>query len=184
MTARLAPSQIAMIVLCLLMAALFVYQLSAEPSDYVLPEIHLKPRAMALTAPEPFQPPPMSVYDAINDRPLFLPSRKPIAAPAAAGTAAAPAGPPPLPAVTLVGVLLGGGNSVAEIKTNGAAFSQAMRVGDTLGGWQIAAIGPDHITLRSGGYSQDVRMDAHANSPPPGAPGAPPAPNAPPGAAQ
>jgi hypothetical protein len=179
----LRPLQIAMIALCVLMAGLFVYQLSAAPSDYVLPEIHLKPRVVATVTPPPFLPPPQNSFDAVNQRPLFLPSRMPIATPAAAqGPAAAPAGPPPLPPASLVGVMLSGQSSIAEIKMNGAAFSTGLHVGDSLGSWQIASIGPDSITLRSGTYSQDMRMDAHAASPPPpGGPGAPPAPAASPG---
>ncbi|HEY1630512.1 MAG TPA: hypothetical protein VGF56_04315 [Rhizomicrobium sp.] len=184
----LKPAQIAMIVLCALMAALFFYELLAPPAEYALPDIRLKPRAVTFVPPPSFLPPPVSAFDDINDRPLFLPSRKPIAAPVAAA-GSAPAGPPPLPQVALVGVLLDGQNSVAEVKLNGAAFSQAMRVGDVLGGWQIGGIGPDHISLRSGTFTQDVRMDAHAGPPQqqPGdaAPPAPaPAPSKPPGSPQ
>jgi hypothetical protein len=174
----LRPAQIAMIALCALMAVLFVYELDATPAAYALPQIHLKPRVVATVAPAPFLPPPASAFDAINERPLFLPSRKAIAAPATQGAGAAPAGPPPLPAAALVGVLLDGQNSVAEIKESGAPFSRAMRVGDALGGWQIAAIGTDHVTLRAGAFSQDLHMDARAGAPPP-TPGAPA-----PGAAQ
>ena len=177
----LKPAQIAMIVLCVLMAALFAYEFLAPPAEYALPEIHLKPRAVTFVPPPPFMPPPVAAFDDINGRPLFLPSRKPIAAPAT-GPSAAPAGPPPLPQVTLVGVLLDGQNSVAEVKMNGAAFAQAVRIGDMLGGWQIGAIGPDHISLKSGTYSQDVRMDAHAAQQPDAAP--PPPPSKPPGSPQ
>jgi hypothetical protein len=176
MSARLAPAQIAMIALCLLMTALFVYQLEAAPAAFALPVVHLQPKALAVTEPPAFLPPPQSAFDAVNDRPLFLPSRKAIAVPAGKTVGAAPTGPPPLPALALVGVILDGQNSLAMVKQAGAPLVQAMAVGAVLGDWHIASIAPDAITLQAGTFTQNVRMDAKAGTaptPPPPAPGTP-----------
>ncbi len=181
MSLRLAPIQIAAVALCLLMAALFVYELTAPPAAFALPQIHLKPRAVAMEAPAPFLAPAQSAFDAINDRPLFLPSRKALAAPAT-GTGPATAGPPPLPNAVLAGVILDGENSLAMVKQSGAPFAQAMRIGESLGGWTIAAIAANGMVLRAGTFTQDIHMDAKSGQPPaqpgtpPGSPGAPPSP--------
>lgn len=181
----LRPAQIAMTALCAVMAALFVYELMASPADYALPVIQLKPRAVAFVPPPAFVPPAADAFNAINDRSLFLPSRKSLTAPDT-GATAAPSGPPPLPQVTLIGVLLDGQASVAEVKVNGAAFAQAIHLGDALESWRVAAIAPDHISLRYGGFTQDVHMDAHAAGPQQPGDAAPtaPAPTKPPGSPQ
>ncbi|HEX3675577.1 MAG TPA: hypothetical protein VHU87_15000 [Rhizomicrobium sp.] len=171
----LRPIQIAAIALCALMAILFVYELTAPPAQFALPEVHLRPRAIALQTPAPFLAPPAAMFDAINQRSLFLPSRKSLTPPPVAG-GAAPAGPPPLPNAALIGVILDGQNSLAMVKLSGAPYEQAMAMGASLGGWQIAGISSDHITLRSGAFTQDMHMDAKAGA----APGDPPAPNVPP----
>jgi hypothetical protein len=174
----LRPTQIAAVALCALMAILFVYQLTAPPAQFALPEIHLKPRAIAMQTPAPFLAPPAAMFDAINQRSLFLPSRKSLTpAPVAGGAAAA--GPPPLPNAALVGVILDGKNSLALVKLLGAPYEQAMAMGASLGGWQIEGISSDHITLRAGAFTQDMHMDAKAGAAPSG-PGDPPAPGAPP----
>lgn len=172
MIPRLSVAQIAMVVLCVLMAGFFAYQLMAPPAEFALPDVHVKPKAIAMQMPAPFIAPPQAAFEAINDRPLFLPSRKPIAAPATS-PGAAPAGPPPLPNMAVVGVIGDAQNSIAMVKLAGSPFAQAMGVGASLGGWQIASIAADKIVLRSGTFTQEVKIDARAGNPPP-APGAPP----------
>jgi len=176
MTARIAPAQAALLSLCFLMAALTVYELSVPPAEFVLPVVHLRPQIAAAQSPPAFIAPPPDAFSAINDRPIFIPSRKPLAVPADKTAAAAAAAPPPLPALALVGVILDGQNSLAMVKLAGAPFAQAMAVGASIGGWQIASVGPDKIVLRAGTFEQDVRMDAKpagqtpAGPPPPGSP--------------
>lgn len=174
MIPRLSLAQIAMVILCMLMAGLFAYQLMAPPAAFALPDVHVKPKAIAMQMPQAFIAPPEAAFDAINERPLFLPSRKAIAAPDT-GTGPTQAGPPPLPNMAVVGVIGDAQNSIAMVKLAGTPFAQAMGVGASLGGWQIATIGPDKIVLRSGPFTQEVKIDARAGNPPP-APGTPPAP--------
>jgi len=174
MIPRIAPAQIALLTLCFLMAALTVYELSVPPAEFVLPVVHLRPSIAGAQPPPAFLAPPPESFSAINDRPVFIPSRKPLALPAdkTANTAATA---PPLPALALVGVILDGQNSLAMVKPAGAPFAQAMGVGASVGGWQITSIGPDKIVLHAGTFEQDVRLDAKPlgqapAAPPPGTP--------------
>jgi hypothetical protein len=166
MIPRLSMAQIAMLVVCVLMAGLFAYQLMAPPAQFALPDVHLKPKTIAMQTPAPFIAPPQAAFDAINARPLFLPSRKAIAA-LDTGTGATQAGPPPLPNMAVIGVIGDAQNSIAMVKLAGSPFAQAMGVGAALGGWQIATIGPDKIVLRAGPFTQEVKIDARAGNPPP-----------------
>ena len=115
MIPRIAPAQIALLTLCFLMAALTVYELSVPPAEFVLPVVHLRPSIAGAQPPPAFLAPPPESFSAINDRPVFIPSRKPLALPAdkTANTAATA---PPLPALALVGVILDGQNSLAMVK--------------------------------------------------------------------
>ena len=160
MSPRIAPAQAALLSLCFLMAALTVYELSVPPAEFVLPAVHLKPQFDAAQPPPIFVAPLPEAFRAINDRPVFIPSRKPLALPADKTTAAAAAAPPPLPSLALVGVILDGQNSLAMVKLAGASFAQAMAVGASIGGWQITSIAPDKIVLHAGSLEQDVRLDA------------------------
>ena len=174
MTPRIAPVQAGLLALCFALAALTIYEMSAPPTQFVLPIIHLKPR-IAASAPQPsFIAPSPATFEAINDRPVFLPARKALAAPADKTVAAAAAGPPPLPSLALVGVILDGQDSLAMIKLAGAPFAQAMAVGTSIGGWQITGVEADKIVLHAGTFEQDVRLDAKPagqSPPPPPAPG-------------
>jgi hypothetical protein len=173
MSPRIAPAQAALLSLCFLMAALTVYELSVPPADFVLPVVHLRPQLDAAQPPPAFIAPSPDAFGAINDRPLFIPSRKPLAVPAGKSAAAA-AAPPPLPALALVGVILDGQNSLAMVKLAGAPFAQAMAVGASIGGWQITSVGPDKIVLHAGTFEQDVRMDAKPPGQTPAGPQPPP----------
>jgi hypothetical protein len=175
MIPRIAPAQIALLSLCFLMAALTVYELSVPPAEFVLPIVHLEPRLASASPPPGFIAPPPDNFSAINDRPVFIPSRKPLALPADKTTTAATTSAPPLPSLAVVGVILDGQNSLAMVKLAGAPFAQAMAVGASIGGWQITSVGPDKIVLHAGPFEQEVRLDAK----PPGQ-----APVAPPGTAQ
>jgi hypothetical protein len=173
MIPRISPVQAGLLALCFALAALTVYEMSAPPTQFVLPIIHLKPR-VAASAPQPsFIAPSPASFEAINDRPVFLPARKALAAPAdKTAAAAAAAGPPPLPSLALVGVILDGQDSLAMIKLAGAPFAQAMAVGTSIGGWQITGVEADKIVLHAGTFEQDVRLDAKpaGQSPPAGPP--------------
>jgi general secretion pathway protein N len=177
MNPRIAPAQAALLSLCFLMAALTVYELSVPPAEFVLPVVHLKPSVAEARPPPAFIAPPPESFSAINDRPVFIPSRKPLTVPADKTTAATAGAPPALPSLALVGVILDGQNSLAMVRLAGASFAQAMAVGASIGGWQITSITPDKIVLHAGTFEQDVRLDAkpagQAPAGPPPPPGSP-----------
>jgi len=94
-----------------------------------------------------------------------------------AATGAAAADPKPGPPV-LVGLGGAGRMRTAYIMANGAPVRA--RVGDKVGAWRLAAIGPHSVTLRSGGKSMSLAFYGPRAEPPPVAQpdetGAPPAP--------
>lgn len=146
-----------------LLSLLIVYQLAApitleEPAAMALPP-H-KPFAI----PGAFVMPPPDRFAVIDDKPLFLQSRKPVAT--ANDKSPQTSGPPPLPQITLVGVILDATTKLAMIKSAGAAFAQSAPVGTPFGGWAISQIQPDRIVLHSDGFpDHEIFMNAAAPAP-------------------
>ncbi len=151
---------------CALLALLLAYELSAPLPDFAPPSYRLKPRAQPLPHAAAVATPPPEAFAEIATRPLFDPSRKG-ALPAAAGDA--PLGPPD---VTLVGVILDGGDSLALLRTAAAPLATAYRVGATVSGWQVTEISPDRVVLGAGPARSEIRLEA--NKAPPRPPAAPP----------
>lgn len=81
-----------------------------------------------------------------------------------AATGAAAAAPKPGPPV-LVGLGGAGRMRTAYIMANGAPVRA--RVGDKVGAWRLAAIGPHSVTLRSGGQSMSLAFYGPRAEPPP-----------------
>ncbi len=82
----------------------------------------------------------------------------------AQATGAAAAAPKPGPPV-LVGLGGAGRMRTAYIMANGAAVRA--RVGDKIGAWRLAAIGPHSVTLRSGGKAMSLAFYGPRAEPPP-----------------
>jgi hypothetical protein len=80
---------------------------------------------------------------------------------AIAGAAAAPKPGPPV----LVGLGGAGRMRTAYIMANGATVRA--QVGDKVGAWRLAAIGPHSVTLRSGGKSMSLAFYGPRAEPPP-----------------
>ncbi len=121
----------------------------------------------------PFNPPPQAAFAAIDARPIFNPTRKPVEATAVAGnsTAAAP------PDVVLVGVIIDPKNQLALVKREGAPFAESLALGASLDGWEVTEIAPDHVTLRSAAQEFVLGLDGKRKSQP-GPPGSPLTPSA------
>lgn len=143
--------------LCGLLSAACAYEVWAP-----LPAVAVPDRAIAMGAPaQPssavFVPSPIAAFDAINERPIFSPDRKPIA-PAAAATAGAATTPPP---VSLVGVILDGKISMALIKSAASPLETAFAVGETIDGWQVTEIDSGKVVLRSGAATDEIKLEAN-----------------------
>jgi general secretion pathway protein N len=148
MTAPLSRSQIMLGILCLVLLTALAYESGLAPAAADVPAVRRQARDTAAPLALAPPPPPIESFAVIDDRPLFNPSRKPVAAPAAAALAAAP--PPPPSDVVLIGIIIDGVQRLALLHTPASPLSISATVGATVGGWRIAAIEPDHIVLRSG----------------------------------
>jgi len=114
---------------------------------------------------EPGQPaaPPQPAernFAVIALRPLFTPGRRPPPdQPAVPGPVASPK---ELPAVILTGIVRAGDDSLAIVEPArvSAQSNQALtlRVGDSLGGWVVEAIGEDRLVLIQGDERRELEL--------------------------
>ncbi|HSA81419.1 MAG TPA: hypothetical protein VLE23_11405 [Geminicoccaceae bacterium] len=117
------------------------------------------PSALPEAAPEPseFRPPPPRQFNEISARPLFFPSRRPFAAPAAGGTAPALVAEPAA-ALELIGVLLTDHERAALLQPAGQPGAQWVREQQTVAGWLVEEIAPDRVRLREGDRVEVVEL--------------------------
>ncbi|MEI9997331.1 MAG: hypothetical protein WDM91_22230 [Rhizomicrobium sp.] len=123
------------------------------------------PVALAPVAPvtlTAFVPPAEDQFAITNDRTLFDPARQPVAEPAQAG---APGDAPP--ALTLIGVAVGGGNAIALLKRAEGGPAISAHIGQAIDGWQLVRIESGLVVLRGGGREFTVKMRAAAGLPQP-----------------
>ena len=118
----------------------------SEPS---LPEIGPPPGASAaepdaFALPEP-EPTPLAGLSAALERPLFVQSRRPPAAPEA---------PPTRLEATLAGVLTDGPEKVAIVVPGGGDRAVRLNEGDSFRGWRVARIEEDAILLERDGRTE------------------------------
>ena len=96
----------------------------------------------AATAPDP--------YEATRARPLFSPTRRPlppaIAPPSLVVAPVVQANAPP-PPVSLSGVILGPGTSVALLTRPGSAEATRVALGARIDGWRVSEIRPRAVVL-------------------------------------
>lgn len=151
-----------------LLALALVYQIAAPLPDIDPPRLAPKPRAQQLAAVVPVSTPPPEAFAEIGTRPLFSPSRRSAAAPAAAGAAALQP-----PDVTLVGIMIDSRDRIAMLRTPSSPLATAFHLGATVSGWQLSEITPDRIVLSAGPARDEIRLDA--NKAPSKAPSPPPA---------
>ena len=147
--------------LCL--GAVVVYQALAPVAAIEDPPLH-----DSRTGPAPpaalraFVPPAEDQFAIINARPLFNPARQPVIEPAQTGERSL--SPPDL---SLVGVAIGGRNSVALFKKADGHAAISARLGQSIDGWQLVRIEPDFVILRSGVTDYTVKLRAAAGLPQP-----------------
>ena len=126
-----------------------------------LPQISVPPRglirpSLRVTATADFVPPSARTFDAINDRPIFAPDRKPLAPPPV-GTSSAP---PPLPSISLVGVILDSNTQLALIRSAASPLEVSYAVGASVDGWQLTEIDAEKIVLRYGSSVDEIELKA------------------------
>ena len=114
----------------------------------------------AEVTPEPFslpepRPIPLGEVSAALERPLFVQSRRPPAAPAA---------PPRRLEATLAGVLTDGPEKVAIVVSGDVDRALRLREGDVFQGWRVTGIEDDAILLERDGRTE--RLELTFRSPP------------------
>jgi type II secretory pathway component PulC len=152
-----------------LFAATLLYFVLAPLPTFEPPQVRLADRPRHATTQAFAANDPPAVVDEIGERPMFLPSRKPIASPMAAAAQTTP------PDVALVGIILDGQDKLAMLRTPSAPFASSYRLGASVQGWQVTEITSGTVVLTNGGTRDEIRLqDNRAASKPP-AVGAPPA---------
>ncbi len=151
------PGQMGLVSLCALLLLAIVYDLTAPLSAIAIPDVSRRSEVPALLPAQPFIPAPSSSFASINERPIFSQARKPIA-PAPTGPAAAP---PPPPTASLVGVILDGDNKLALVKTPASPLEASVKLGESVGGWQLVRILPDRIVLQLGTAIDEIKLESN-----------------------
>ena len=153
---------------CALLAATLGYECFYPIPDLETPSIHLAPSSPEPAAVQPaFRMPPPSSFAAIDARPIFDPSRRPVPGPPEQSSADG-SGAGALPPMALIGIIIDRQTRLALIKLAQAPQALSYAVGSSLAGWQIVAIEADKVVLRAhGAADQIVRMTGKSRTPVP-----------------
>lgn len=146
---RRAPAYL--ILLCLGLAAI-VYREATQPDPDPAPAMTAAPRRAAGDPREPhFAMAPLSAYAEVVARPLFSPTRRP------AATAATAAGPSNF---LVTGIVISPTGRVALVAHGMPAHVDRVVEGQSLDGWTVEAILPDHIVLARDGTEIALKPEA------------------------
>lgn len=134
-------------------------------ADIKAPPFQLALPSGNVAASPSFKMPPAASFAAIDERPIFDSSRRPVASPPdVPSTIGASVS---LPSVTLIGVIIDHETRLALVKLTEASVVASYSVGAWLGNWQIVQIEADKIVLRSNGLgTQELRMTGKSRTPP------------------
>jgi general secretion pathway protein N len=114
--------------------------------------------AVDRAAANPLARAPFERFSQTRERPLFSATRRPPPpAPVAVTREPPPPPPPEPPGLILVGVLQDSAGARALVRTSPTEKIRVVRMGDELGGWRVAEIGPRRLVL-----SRDARSNAYA----------------------
>lgn len=106
-------------------------------------------------------PPPAAAAPSlvIAERSLFLPMRhaEPPPPPPVAAIAATSV-PPVSASMVLLGTVGGPGNRIALLKRTGGSELTRLREGQNVAGWDVAEIGPNHVTFQLGERRDELRL--------------------------
>ena len=145
--------------ICTALLLLLGYECFSPIAEVETPSLRLKLPSGDVTRAPSFEMPPAASFAAIDARPIFDPSRRPVASPPDAPSANG--APLSLPSLTLVGVIIDRQTRLALIKLTEASLATAYSVGTWLGEWQIVQIEADKIILRASGMgSHELRLTA------------------------
>lgn len=144
------------------LGSVLAYQALAPVTPIDEPAAKAVPAHAAPLAPATYEPPQYEQFAIINTRPLFDSARRPAAEPEVTGTVSSSP-----PALTLVGVAIGAGTSVALLKRSDGQASISGRMGQWIDGWQLVRITPGFVTFRAGATDYTLKIRAAAGLPQP-----------------
>lgn len=145
-----------LIVLCLVLGGYVVYaERGSSPTDPAVVPGPAPPKPAALPPPQPaFTLQPLDDFSETLARPLFLPSRRPLApgedAPQQAGAMRN--------LFTLMGVIISDEERMALVKRRKTGEVLRLIEGQQVDGWQVEAIMPDRVTLRHDEETEEVEL--------------------------
>ena len=147
-----------------------------EETGRPVPNVHrLEPAAGATTTktqPKSEQQDPSVVFPSLESlddfvaRPLFHETRRPIKIEEPEPVAVAPTDLN----VMLSGIVIGQTQQIAHLRSLSDKQTLALKVGEKIGDWEIKAIFPDHVVLRSGGRIETLFMQKPGATGPSAAP--------------
>jgi hypothetical protein len=131
--------------LCALLLLALSYETFAEPAVAELPAAASTLTIARQPLPAARALPPLAAFAAIDARPLFNPERKALPPPPPPG-----AGPAPPTQFSLIGVIIDSDRRLALLKSPSLAVEDSVTVGQTVDGWTVTAVEPDHVVLHAG----------------------------------
>lgn len=138
-------------------SAALVARLFLPVTGPMIPPAPPRPPETKPGAPEiaPAVVPSMDAFAAIEQRLMFNPART---APPPSEKKEDPGAAPPSPTAVLTGIIRLGARHLAVLRTPGAVMAQNLAVGDKLDLWTLEEIAPDRVTLRSGTFTHEIRI--------------------------
>ena len=139
---------------CLALAAFVYVQVQREaPEPAPSGRGDATPPLAALPDQPSYTMAPVEEFAAIQERPLFSPTRRPPVQGAAAAAA-----PEPELQVTLVGVIISSEEQIAIVRLKDAGRFARLSVGDSFQGWILDSIEPSRITFRRGDVEEQIEL--------------------------
>jgi hypothetical protein len=144
------------------LAATLAYQATAPIPVIAASAAKAAPIASTAVQPLPqYTPPPPDEFAVVNLRPLFSPTREPVAEASETGTTSQPP-----PDVTLIGVAVGLRNSVALLKSPNDPVAISAMIGQVIDGWRLVRIDANQVVFSANGSDYAVKMRAAAGTTP------------------
>ncbi len=154
---RAAGPSVSLILLCLLLGLVVYAEVALGPFDRVtLPRVSVPDEPAKLAAPEQIESlPPIETFAEIVERPMFIPSRRPIPP----EEKAIEAGPQAVQGLfTLLGIVISSGERMAIMQRN--KTKEVLRVveGQEIDRWRVDEILMDRVVLRSEALTEEVEL--------------------------
>ena len=148
------------------LAATLAYQATAPIPVIAASTAKAAPIASTVTQPLPqYNPPPPDDFAVVNLRPLFSPTREPVAEASETGTTSQQP-----PDVSLIGVAVGLRKSVALLKSPNDPVAISATIGQVIDGWRLTRIDANQVVFSANGSDYTVKMREAAGTTPTTAP--------------